>query len=49
MGFNCLKATKQLRGGGLLFKTKFPETPDTHFTDLGRMKSRVELGATQRF
>ena len=27
-----------LRGGSLLFTTKFPEFPGTHFTDLGRMK-----------
>ena len=27
-----------LRGGGLLFTTKFPEIPGTHFIDLGRMK-----------
>ena len=27
-----------LRGGGLLFTTKFPETPGIHFIDLGRMK-----------
>ena len=27
-----------LRGGSLLFTTKFPDIPDTHFTDLGRMK-----------
>ena len=27
-----------LRGGTLLFTTKFPETPGTHFIDLGRMK-----------
>ena len=27
-----------LRGGSLLFTTKFPEIPGTHFTDLGRMK-----------
>ena len=39
MGFNCLKATEPLRGGVLLFKTKFPKIPDTHFIDLGRMKS----------
>ena len=25
-----------LRGGSLLFSTKFPEIPGTHFTDLGR-------------
>ena len=27
-----------LRGGSLLFTTKFPEILDTHFIDLGRMK-----------
>ena len=27
------------RGGSLLFTTKFPDTPGTHFIDLGRMKS----------
>ena len=27
-----------LRGGSLLFTTKFPETPGTDFIDLGRMK-----------
>ena len=27
-----------LRGGSLLFTTKFPEIPGTYFTDLGRMK-----------
>ena len=27
-----------LRGGSLLFTTKFPEISDTHFTDLGWMK-----------
>ena len=27
-----------LRGGSLLFTTKFPESPGTHFIDLGRMK-----------
>ena len=27
-----------LRGGGLLFTTKFTEIPGTHFIDLGRMK-----------
>ena len=36
-----------LRGGSLLFTTKFPETPGTHFNDLGRMKDC--LGATQWF
>ena len=27
-----------LRGGNSLFTTKFPETPGTHFIDLGKMK-----------
>ena len=27
-----------LRGGSLLFTTKFPEIPGTHFMNLGRMK-----------
>ena len=27
-----------LRGDSLLFTTKFPEIPGTHFIDLGRMK-----------
>ena len=27
-----------LRGGSLLFTTKFPEIPGTHFIDLERMK-----------
>ena len=27
-----------LRGGNLLFTTKFPEIPVTHSIDLGRMK-----------
>ena len=38
MGFNCLKATKLLQEGSLLFLTKFPETPGTHLIDLGWMK-----------
>ena len=28
-----------LRGGSLLFTTKFPEIPGTHFIILGRMKN----------
>ena len=35
-----------LQGGTLLFTTTFPEIPDTHFNDLGRMKGCVKLGAT---
>ena len=38
-----------LWGGSLLFTTKFPEIPGTHFVKLGRMKGWVKLGATQWF
>ena len=31
-------ASRPFRGGSLLFTTKFPDIPSTHFTDLGRMK-----------
>ena len=34
MGFNCLKATEPLRGGNLLFTTKFPEIPGTRLINL---------------
>ena len=29
---------RALRGGSLLFTTKFPEIPGTHLIDLGSMK-----------
>ena len=35
-----------LRGGSLLFTTKFSEIPCTHLIDLGRMKDLVDLGDT---
>ena len=38
-----------LRGGSLLFTTKFPEIPGTNFIDLRKMKGWVKLGATQWF
>ena len=38
-----------LRGGSLLFTTKSPEIPGTHFIDLGRMKGYIDLGATPWF
>ena len=38
-----------LWGGSLLFTTKSPEIPGTHFIDLGRMKGWVDLGATEWF
>ena len=37
MGFSCLKA-RASQGGSLLFTTKFPEIPGTHFIHLRRMK-----------
>ena len=40
---------QQLRGGSLLFTTKFPEIPGIHFIDLRRMKGLVYLGAAQWF
>ena len=38
-----------LRGGSVLFITKFSEIPGTHFIDLGRMKGWVDFRATQWF
>ena len=38
-----------LREDNLLFTIQFPEIPDTHFIDLGRMKGWVNPGATQWF
>ena len=38
---------ESLRGGSLLFTTKFPEIPGTHFIDLGRMEGWVNIRATQ--
>ena len=35
-----------LRGGSLLFTIQFSQIPGTHFIDLGKMKGRVDLGAT---
>ena len=37
-----------LRGGSLLFPTKFPEIPGTHLINLRKMKGSANLGATQR-
>ena len=46
-GFNYLKT----RGTSRMefFKSKFPEIPGPHFTDLGRMKGCINLGATVWF
>ena len=49
MGLNCRKASEPLRGGSLLFTTKFPEIPGTHLIDLGKIKGWVDLGATHLF
>ena len=49
MGFNCLKATEPLQGDSLLCTTQSPVAPGTHLINLRRMKSWVDLGATQQF
>ena len=36
-GFNCLKATKSLRGDSLLVTTKSPQPPGTHLINLERL------------
>ena len=36
-----------LRGSSLLFITKFPEIPGTHFINFGRMRGWVDLVAVQ--
>ena len=46
-GWGSSAATiEPLRGGSLLFITKFSETSATPFTNLGMMKGSVNLGAT---
>ena len=35
---STVSSLEQPRGGSLLFTTKFPEIPGTHFIDLGRIK-----------
>ena len=47
--FNIRLFIKCLITGSLLFTTKFPEIPGTHFIDLGRMKGCVDFRATQWF
>ena len=39
MRFTCLKATKPLRGKGLLLTTASSGVPSTHLIDLARMKA----------
>ena len=43
IGFNCLNAMEPLRGHILLFTTKSPGVPGTHFIKLGRMEGWVHL------
>ena len=38
-----------LWGGSLLFTTKFPEIPGTHFMDVGSMNSWVDFGPPSGF
>ena len=49
MGFNCLNAIEPLRGHSLLFTTKSPGVPGTHFVNPGRMKGCVDIEGTQWF
>ena len=43
MGFNCLRATEQLRGDNLLFTNKSPGVNGTRFIYLRRMKGQYIL------
>ena len=47
--FSIWMFIKCLITGSLLFTTKFPGIPGTHFIDLGRMKGCVDFRATQWF
>ena len=49
MGFNYSKPKEPLKGDILLFTTKSPWVPSTHFINLEKMKGWVNLGATQWF
>ena len=43
MGFNCFKARREpLQGHSLLFTTKFPGVPGTHFISLRRMRMGIK-------
>ena len=41
-GSTAAPRLQPLRGDNLLFTTKFPEIPGTHFIDLRKMKGRVD-------
>ena len=38
MGFKYAKVTEPQRGDSILFTTKSPGVPGTHFIDLGKIK-----------
>ena len=46
--FNCLNS-RATSGRQFTFTIKFPEIPNAHFINLGRMKGWVDLGATWWF
>lgn len=46
LGPNCPKTAEQLGADSLRLTTKFPGVLGTHLIDLGRVKGRVDLGAT---
>ena len=48
MAGSAASRLEPLRGGSLLFSTKFLEIPDTHFIDLGRMKGYKQTKKKQR-
>ena len=49
LDFNGFKTTEPLWGDSLLFTTQFPGVPGNNLTDLERVKSWANLGATQWF
>ena len=49
MGFSGLQVTEPLQGGILLFTTKLQGIPGSHLINLGKVKDRVNLGATNWF
>ena len=48
-GFNCLKTTEPLRGGSLLFTTKFPDNPGTHLILKFLLQILDQIGEGQCF
>ena len=48
-GDHYLQGTEPLQGHSLPFTTKSPGVTGTHFINIGRMKSCINLEATQWF